>query len=342
MRALAILLVLAASPALAEGLVPQFPPGEDACFGRVDGPADLARAPGRSITELYLGRLHAPDPEREDEPPNREASIAAQLVREREERSTALALYARLREPRRVVAGHVDCGRPDAQGVVGCGVDCDGGGFTLRPDGDGLQLGFYPHGVRVAGSCGERRTMMLGARPADRSLRIAPMPVASCVAAREAARPAFLRHGPPLRVAVQRAGGTACFARRYDAAHLARHPRQRVVALALRVAWRPAGEDLNERLEGTLTTRLKDGGVRRAEVQCFAGEYSFQCSRPGQDSGAELTRGPAGGAILGLASEDAGERAEALRRLAALVGAELGAQDDVFRLDLAPESACGG
>jgi hypothetical protein len=342
MRVLAMLLAFAASPALAEGLVPQFPAAEDACFGRVDGPADLARAPGQSITELYVGRLLTPDPEREDEAPNREASVAAQAAPEREQRSISLELYARLREPRRVVSGAIECFAPDAAGAVRCGVDCDGGGLTMRPDGDGLAVTFDRHGVRVAGACGEGRTMMLGARPADRTLRVAPMPVASCVAAREAARPHFVRHGPPLRLAVQRAGGTACFARRYDAAHLARQPRQRVVALALRVGWRAAGEDLNERLEGTLTTRLKNGAVRRANVQCFPSEYSFQCSRPGQDGGAELTRGPGGGAILRLPADEPGERGGALRRLGALLGAELGDQDDVFRLDLAPEGACGG
>jgi hypothetical protein len=322
----ALATVLGLVPAIA-GADLRPPAGSELCYGRAFDGAQLSRAPGQTIAEIYLARLDRPDPELEVVPaPNESASFAPQFT-----------LLARLRDPQRRFRGMVECGR--AEGVsFTCAVECDGGGFEAQRDEDGLNIQFGPRGVRVGRACADS-AVMVGSRPADRSIRLAALPVDACLAAREAARPGFVRHGPPLRVSLK-ARGTSCFSRRYDQVHLSRNPEQRVTAIAVRAEWHAEAAS-GDWIGLDLSIRLRDGSERRSEGRCDADQYAFTCERVGGMGAFVLTRGPSSGVMVRDSLSDP-DGTSAPAGLSAFVGAALGSGDDVFRLEPAAMDECGG
>lgn len=333
--ALVLVALLGGGPAAAQ--VPLLDRGGsvgEACYGRVYDGAHLSRNPNQSISEVYLARLNVRDSDLETEPPRPEDVLA--LVRERSTMSlptSDMEVIARLRDPPGVFVGGVSCTHA-ADGTFACAVECDGGGFRARPDGAGVLVEFETSGLRVGPSCGgsERDSVRLGARRADRTVRMSTLPVASCYAARDAARPGWVGHGPPLRETLP-GTGTACFTRAYDQGHMAQNPEQRIVSLATRARWNPGTADSSPSIDITLSARLRNGAVQKASARCFAVDYAFVCTAEGREGSVMLTRGPNSGVMIRSMRSDTDEAGPVQVGLSLLLGQSLGRGDDVFRLD---------
>ncbi|WP_232631761.1 hypothetical protein [Methylobacterium sp. Leaf118] len=168
-------------------------------------------------------------------------------------------------------------------------------------------------------------------------------------AAPAAAQPVPEGRASPLSALVAPVHGRkACFARRYDAAHRQRHPRQLVTAMSLTLRYHRHPPDRHHphgqrNTYFTLTAVLGAGrGRLTASGECMAPGSEIACTQDCDGGGFGLTRAPDGTLLLDLT------RYGRLRMTRGCGGEETGgvelmpgADDRIFRLVPSPAGACG-
>jgi len=327
MRLFALLLMLAAVPAAAQDnksspLPGHFPLGEEACFSYSFDRDELREKSRQRVTAITLFRDLTPDDMAEERP----RSAAEIREADGEGGSVAVTVFVHLRGQEQSLANTLYCSKDHHNGVR-CGVECDGGGFRLRADKDGLIVD--NEGFILQGGCGDpEKRVFLDPKPDDRRFRIERKPVDHCRQLRDLRRPAHAQAGTPLRVRLE-TEQPVCFAREYDAKHLARRPQQTVKRIA--VLKGPGAPDPLQEL--TFRVELKNGRKLTKKTTCYASRYAYACTHnPDYDTVQDffLTRD--------------GDRSMMLRdakgKLNALFGAKFGSDDRTFRLDTAPAAAC--
>jgi len=331
-------------------LVKEFPPGEEVCYGRAYDASHPARRPRPSISALYLFNDFTPDPlgERRDTRERLMEEDRSYADRKIDIGSRSFSLFGRFRDGA-AFRRKVSCELTD-DAVYGCrgyrdSDDEQGRVWVLSNDGalivkyDGLFGGLD---VRVRRGYDDLVTRRLKGRNLAGGLRLERLPVARCLAERDSMRPPWAHLGAPLsqRFAERQ---SVCYARRYDPAHLARHPQQRVVALALRTK---GGFKDDPDLDVEISMRLRDGPWQSRTVPCWTNLYSVDC---GPDPSAW---GPIEARTIRLVR--AGERTidawipkfrqgadEANRtRFEQQFDVKLGGDDQLFRLAESEDAAC--
>ena len=327
-RATAILLaLLLAAPAAAEDkrsspLPDHLPLGEEVCFSYAFDRDQLREKPRQRVTAITLFRNFTPDELSEEAP----RSTEEMRKTDGEGGTVAITAMITLRGQPNRYANTLYCGK-DGKAVVRCGVECDGGGFTLKPDKDGLIVenrGFVLHG-----GCGESaKTVFLNPKPDDRTFRVEPKSIDLCHQLRDLQRPSDARSGAPLRVRLA-SKEPVCFSREYDAKHLARHPQQTV----RRIAVLKAGGEPQAHQELTFRVELKNGRKLQKKTTCYPSKYSYACTdNPDMDM--------AQGFYLTRAGDEEIMLRDSKGMLTRLFGAKLGSDDRTFRLNTSPPTAC--
>ncbi len=321
-------------------LLSTFPRGEEACYGRVYDAAHLARHPRQAMSAFHHFKSLTPDPQKEEGYRGRDVEAA---LDRRETSSRWLSVLVRFKDqPGRLYRQEVECaGGPDG---FACGRDCDGGGFTARRSGEKLVLSQDPafSGLRLESACDadpEGATRRLDPKEDATTWVLHRLPMSACHAERDAARPPYARGADPVTTRFVDKG-KVCHARTYDAAHLARHPGQRIAAMALRtedrVRWTGEIDDFETVVPVTLTARLRDGTSVTRTARCTAQDYHLGCHGEG---GAFMVVRDGEKALrvrdFLLKSADREDR-----DLPRFLGLDLGDDDRVFRLDLADQAAC--
>ena len=156
---------------------------------------------------------------------------------------------------------------PAANGSIFCGVDCDGGYFTAKADGDKLTV--TNEGFQFEGVC-ESGFGWLDPGKDDKVFALDKMPASACAAERESARPSLAEAGPPLSTTLD-GPDPACYEASYDDAHLAANAAQSVTDIWLL----KRGED-----DFHLGVCQRGGDCAEAEVACSPNTYSWACIGP--------------------------------------------------------------
>jgi hypothetical protein len=337
-----------AVPALAETPAPGsgprtlevFPQGVERCYRASFGAAERKARAGQVLSEFVLYRLLRPNPRLEEAERSAEELMAADRA---PEAANGIDVLARLDDGKGYYGQSLTC--RDSESGIFCGVECDGGGFTLSREGAALRLdlGADGGGVSLNLSCGEPDEEGAGhwltAREAGGTIVLPPQPLEACVAADAQARPAFAADPVPLRERIA-ASGWRCLKRVYDKAHLRKHPRQKVTAMALAIKG-PARVESDEygwkttHLTATLSLRTRGGGQASKGVDCVSDRYQFRCGEEGDAF--RLRRRDATTALLlpGAYAPGEGEAPPA-----ALLGLAIGTDDAIFRLAATSEPEC--
>jgi hypothetical protein len=243
-----------------------------------------------------------------------------------------LTAYLRLRDRAGVYSNYFGCRRGDA-GLVGCGIDCDGGSFRLRTSGGSLLV--ENEGFVVVGGCGgsdEEQENPVHVQPGadDKIFRLDKQPLTQCTALRDAQRPAWAKLGPPLRERLA-LGGALCLSRVYDAAHLAAHPRQNVKRIAvLKVA--AASGHTPPQYNLIFRAELKNGRKLEGKTNCWPENYAYTCTH---DAAADTQR-----SFYLTRAGDSVMLRDRQGSLGALFKSALGDDDRMFRLAPAPAATC--
>lgn len=302
----------------------------EACFGRVYDAAHLASHPKQRVTSFHLSREFKSDPNAEFEPaPEQEMKDV-----DGEYGRILVYAYVRFRDRKGVYSNGLSCHKTD-DGKIMCGVDCDGGSFLLRPQGQSLLL--ENNGFVVVGGCGasedeQENEEHVSPGADDKLFRLDQRPVAACMAERAAMAPVWAKIGTPLRERFQQQE-TVCFNRSYDSAHLASHPGQTVKRIAVfkNRESRPDPADVTYNLSFLVETR--DGKRIEQRAQCIAGRYAYECQPTGPlDADRYFYLSRAGNNDVFLRDHHG--------LLEKLFKTKLGGDDKVFRLKQSPAEAC--
>lgn len=332
---------LAASLTLAAGanaqenkppLPSHFPPGKEACFGRVYGDMHLKLRRQQLVTSLHIFREIDPDQNTEDEPQTREEI----LKNDSESSSVNVSAYVRFRNRKGIFWNTLNCNRSADGNITRCGVDCDGGSFDLQPRQQSLLL--TNNGFVLVGGCGaseEEYENRLFFEPGadDKTFRLEPLPVAQCSALRDALKPAFAKMGTPLRVRFAKEEAV-CYSRSYDDAHLKKNPQQTVRKIALLKA--EGGKDVHKDAPGyDLTFRIEttDGKTFSQSAKCYPDRYAYTCPAKAEfDTVRDF--------YITRAGDDALMIRDSKGKLSEFFGAKLGSDDRLFRLSASNTAAC--
>jgi hypothetical protein len=200
---------------------PLFVADQEACFGRVYDRAHLAAHPNQTVTSLHIFRYLGERPKAE----NWQASQRDEAIKQfRETGYAAVQAFVTFRGGPGYFHNWLNCSKEAKEGTR-CSVECDGGSFDLkRESADTVLLNNNGFSLVV---CGEDEVDFSPGRD-DKVFRLEAKAVAICRAAEQKAIP--IRPGKPLRERFQESE-LFCFGRDYDAAHLAKHPQQKVVSI---------------------------------------------------------------------------------------------------------------
>ncbi len=303
-----------------------FPQGEERCYR-----GSFETVKKRQLVQSFqLYRLLRPDPAKEA------LEMTADEAAAFDKRPDAVNwadVVVRLKGHDGVFDQSLSCYDGEAGTHVRCGVDCDGGSFTLNPVDGGVAIAFEEgNGLSLNASCGEPddsgRSRWLTAEEAGMSMTLLAQPAESCLADDRAARPAFVKDDTPLRDRIG-PGKWNCLSRDYDKAHLAKHPKQKVksIALAIEGAPRVVTDEYGYRstvFDAGLSIVLRDGDTGSEKLECSADDYQFRCGEAFR-----LRRNDGNSAML-LLGAYGGEESEVPDRLA---GLKVGSDDLIFRLD---------
>ena len=332
--ALAVALAVAlASAAEAQDRVSPLPRhlplGQEACFGRVYDAAHLKKHPKQRVTAFHLFRDFTPDPNMETMAETRE-----KLVARDGEHHVVVKAYLRFRDRKRLFTTALSCSTD--QGIVHCGIECDGGGFRLQPSGESLLV--QNQGFVVSGGCGsdeseEEKRDFVKPGADDKVFRLDPLPLAQCRSIEDSRKPFWAALGRPLRERLN-TEDAVCFSRVYDAAHLAKHPQQRVrrmAVLKMKGDVVNKGDDPHHNL--VFRAELTDGKRLEKRTSCSADRYAFTCTHDPQfDTQQDFFLTRASGERMMLRDPSAA--------LSKMFETKLGSDDRLFSLQQSPEQAC--
>lgn len=335
MRLPGLLLCLLALPAAAQEprispLPAHLPLGQEACFGRVYDAAHLKAHPAQRVTSFHLFRDFTPDPNKETPQETRETLIA----NDGESGGLNITAYVRFRDRPGLFFNGLQCFK--GENAVHCGIECDGGGFRLKPSGGSLLL--ENQGFVVIGGCGASEDEaenedFVKPDPDDKVFRLDRKPIAECRALEDSRKPAWTALGAPLRERLDR-DDAVCFSRRYDDAHLAKHPRQTIRRIAVLKARgeKPEADDFPA-YKLTFRVELKNGGKLEKSTTCAADQYAFACTH---DEAADTARD----FYLTRAGRDHVMLRDRRGVMQKMFGATLGDDDRMFRLQRGDPAAC--
>lgn len=272
---------LALTPAMAQGQrLTLFTMNQPTCFGRVYDAAHLARHPAQTVTSLFV--YHALQARKSAE--NWTAQAAADAMQSfKEQGSVNVSAFVTFRDRKGRFHNDLNC-RLDDTGRTRCGIDCDGGQFTLERDGTQNVL-LRNEGFVLIGGCGEEveqsETVYFSPGADDKVFRLERAPTAVCRSEQQKATP-IKEDIVPLRERFK-ADETFCLGRDYDAGHLARHPKQRVTRIRLARTDLAGGSDWPWGLRLTASLSLTDGSSRHGDYVCTPLESSFECEPVARD-----------------------------------------------------------
>lgn len=316
----------------ASPLPSHLPLRKEACFGRVYDAKHLASHPKQRVSSLYLFRDFTPDTNAEYPPDDRQSLLDP----DGDGGAVNLSAYVRLRDRKGVYSNSFSCRRSDKGDVV-CGIDCDGGSFRLKAAGTGLDL--TNEGFVVVGGCGgneEDHANSVFVEPGadDKSFRLAPLPLNACIAEREAMKPSFAALGAPLRVRLATTE-PRCFARSYDTAHLAAHPKQQIRRIAVTKPKEEPRKPDDDYPTYKLTFKIerRDGKTFEKTAECSPDNYIYACTSEADAKGSrEFYLARAGDSDVMLR--------DPRRVMEALFDANLGTDDRSFKLTQSDAGAC--
>ncbi len=309
------------------------PLGKEACYGRVYDANHLSRHPKQLVTSLHLFHNLEPDQDTEDEPITREEL----LKNEAESSSINVSAFVRFKNRKGVFWNTLNCNKSADGKLTRCGIDCDGGSFTLQPRQQNLVL--TNEGFVLIGGCGASEEeydnqvhLLPGAD--DKTFLLQPLPLSQCAALRDAVKPAFAKMGKALRARFAATSEAVCYSRSYDDAHLQKNPQQAVRKIALLRA--AGGKDVHKDAPGyDLTFRIetRDGKKFTQTAKCYPDRYAYTCPIKAEADTAKdfyITR--------------AGDKALTIRdrsgKFSAFFGTTLGNDDRLFKLEASAAAAC--
>jgi hypothetical protein len=286
--------------------------GDEFCFGRTYGVSHMAQRRQQRLSAFFLFNDFSPDPLSEDKPIPRERLIAI----DKRKQHRALEVLKRDRAGR-ISRTDVDCEELDGEFTCSSSAADEEAVLEVSPSRNALAV---KNGL-------ERQRYRLHA-----------LPIGTCLAWRDRARPNWVGKGPPLRVRFAEQAPT-CFMREYEARHLAKHPNQNVVSAAIRIN-RPIEIDDSDlvrhtMLRVTLSLKLKDGTLKARDTRCDGRGYDFACQ---YEEGA-VYLAPAGERSI-LMFERRPEDHYDKSPIEAFFGVHLGRGDQAIRLDARSDTAC--
>jgi hypothetical protein len=211
----------------AQAGAPLFVADQEACFGRAYDRAHLAAHPNQTVTSLHIFRYLGERPEAE----NWQASRRDEAIERFRETGVAwVQAFVTFRGRTGYFHNWLVCAK-EAKEDTKCFVECDGGLFHLKRESAGTVL-LNNHGFVLIGGCFDEveasKEVYFTPGRDDKVFRLEAKAVAICRAEEQKAIP--IRPGKPLRERFQESE-LFCFGRDYDAAHLAKHPQQKVVSI---------------------------------------------------------------------------------------------------------------
>ncbi len=319
-------------PATPKDVLELFPRGQDACYA---ARLEEGRGPKAKLAEFYLYRLFDPDPRKEDIDLTREEAVAMDL---RASEPHGTDVLARFSDSPHVFTQSVSCmSDPGDVPPISCAVDCDGGSFLLSRKGKDAGVTFDAEGgLSMNLGCGEEEEgqpgRLLTLDDAGGPFTAFKAEPAKCLAASRLAVPRYAKDPVPLRQRIEE-GGWRCLSRRYSKEHLAKHPKQNVTAIALKIKDKPRvsredGYPVTS-LKAALSFRLRSGATASRDVECYAAGFEFACES------FRLRRNDERSAMLA-----AGSYTDPQQPIA-MLDTELGADDALFRLDASQDESCG-
>lgn len=330
------LLLAGASAAMAqEGKSPlpaHLPLGKEVCYGRVYDRQHLAKHPKQLVTSLHLFRDLSPDQNTESEPQTREEFVKY----ESEGGYVNVSAYVRFENRKGLYWNALTCHKTPDGKLTRCGIDCDGGSFTLKPQQKNLVL--TNEGFVLVGGCGasedeSENPVFFHPGEDDKTFRLEPLPLAQCMALRDALKPAYAKMGKPLRVRFANENAV-CYSRTYDDKHLARNPKQTVRRIALLKA--VGGKDKHPDAPGydlTFRVETKDGRKFEKTAKCYPDTYAYTCPADADfDTIKDI--------YLTRAGDDALNIRDRRGKLGGFFGVKLGDDDRLFRLHASKPADC--
>ena len=209
-------------PAGAQAGAPLFVADQEACFGRVYDRAHLAARPNQRVTSVHIFRHLGERPEAENWRAN---SRDEEIKRFRETGYAEVQAFVTFRNRTGYFHNWLVCAKEAKEGTH-CFVECDGGAFNLKRESTGTVL-LNNNGFSLSG-CGEDDEVYFSPGRDDKVFRLEAKALAICRAEERKAGP--IRPGKPLRERF-RESELFWFGRDYDAAHLAKHPQQKVASI---------------------------------------------------------------------------------------------------------------
>jgi hypothetical protein len=289
--------------AQAQSPTPLFTADQEACFGRVYDKSHLSRHPDQKVTSIHIFRYLSERTEAEYWRPNQRAETIKQF---RETDHAYLKVFVTFRDRKGYFHQYVMC-HPGSNTNALCSVECDQGTFDLKRESPTTVL-LHNHRLVLVGGCGaeaDEQEIDLIPGKDDKVFRLERKPPAVCHVEDQKARP--ISAGKPLR---ERFGEKEpfCFGREYDAAHLVKHPRQKVVSIRV---WRPMQEQEQpdssnplqwpEEVKLSVSLKLDVSGVpRSSSYTCRPQVASWECNAD-QAAWTSDTRSTCDGNIVQLA-----------------------------------------
>jgi hypothetical protein len=303
--ALALLLLAPAAAQAADAGAALRTRGTEFCFGRVYDAAHMAQHKRQPYAAIHVFKSFTDDPLSEDKPVTREERIA-------QAKKNGMMSISVVRRDRAGKSDDAWLGCGESRGRFQCSMSSEEYAhlnLELRPSGDGF----------LATSGLDREEVY----------RLAPLPMSQCLAARDAARPAWVGKSPPLRVR---------FAERAPVC-LAAEGRGQVARVTLLIH-RPTEIDPSpmvphSMLRATVTMTLKDGTTRARGTRCDSGGYRYWC----QNGYGEVYLVPAGERAITMFEVNAGDGNDK-GAMETFFGLTLPKDERSFRLEEAELSAC--
>lgn len=339
---LPFVLILTAAPALADDDMPVpprdiFPLAEDSCYGARFDAKDMK--PGQKLTELYTYSLFDPHPETEAIGMTREESLANERQNGKDWPGNIITVLARFNDSKSLYYQYAGCSVFDkSTGVATCSVDCDGGAFNAKKSAKGYDLFFQSQdGIRLIDSCDGPTEIndtgrYMTSKEAGGRFTMAKLPVSACQKADRELYDHLYKEKVSLRERIEKQGWR-CLKRSYDKAHLARHPEQKVTAMAVAIKG-PARVEKSDDLQFTkldvnVSFTLRDGTRVARDLSCTGSDFSFDC-----EGNVMLRRRDDKSALLLAGLYDDMETSHAV------LDTDLGKDDVTFRLDASTDAGC--
>jgi hypothetical protein len=266
----------------AQAGAPLFVADQEACFGRVYDRVHLAAHPNQTVTSLHIFRYLGERPEAE----NWQASQRDEAIKSfRETGYAAVQAFVTFRGRPGYFHNWLGC-HTEAKEGTNCSVECDGGSFDLKRESAGTVL-LNNNGFSLINGCFEDEEVYLAPGRDDKVFRLEAKAVAICRAEERKAIP--IRPGKPLRERFQESE-LFCFGRDYDAAHLAKHPQQKVASIRVG-RLNPEAERRNsyqkwpDDVKLSVALTVKAATTRRALTYvCNPREASWECTESVPDA----------------------------------------------------------